>query len=53
MAVAEVLLHLGHGNAEQLRDMGKVQDVLGRVEHILSGWNTAHRTESRTRDASA
>ena len=46
-------VHLRHRDAEQLGDMGQVVDGFVGVEYIVSGWNTAHRPESRTRDASS
>ena len=39
------------GTPEQFGDAGQVVDVFAGVEHIVSGRNTAHRPESRTRDA--
>jgi alpha-1,6-mannosyltransferase len=53
VAVPQVLMDLRHGDAEHLRDTRQVEDVLGRIEHVLCGWNAAHRPECRTHDASA
>jgi len=53
MAFPQLLLDLCHGHAEQLGDMRQVVNVFGGIEYIVSGWNTAHGAESRTRDASS
>ncbi len=53
VAFPQLLLDLGHRDAEQLGDVGQVVDVFAGIEHIVSGRNTAHRPESRTRDASS
>ncbi len=53
VAVPQVLLDLRHRDAQHLGDMGQVVDVFARIEHIVSGWNTAHRPECRTHDASS
>ena len=40
--LSQLLLDLRDRDAHQLGDMGQVVDVFGRVEHIVSGRNTAH-----------
>jgi hypothetical protein len=51
VAFPQLLLNLGHRDAEQLGDVRQVVNVFARVEHIVSDRNTAHRPESRTRNA--
>ena len=48
VALTQLLMHLGHGDTEQGRDLGQVVDGLAGVNYIVGGRNAAHRTESRS-----
>ena len=51
MAFAQLLMHLGDRNAEQIGDGGQVVDGLAGVKNIVGGRNAAHRIESKSQRA--
>ena len=53
MSFAQLLMHFGHRNAEQLGDIGQVVDGLAGVKNVVAGRNAAHRTSLRPGSALA
>ena len=45
----QLLVHLRHGNAEQIGNGGQVVDGLAGIKNVVGGRNAAHRTESKTK----